>query len=227
MALGRRRRDQLLKRLDLRMTSEAFTPPAIMWPMIDREPDVSRILKQIKGDIFVDVGCNVGYFVHMLRRNFKRIIGFEADPEIAKEAQKHAPANATIYHLAISDRSGFVYMHRNPQNLASGASILPSLDRTGMRVPCGRLSDNIPDGVMVDLVKVDVEGAEWLVLEGAGPVMHRIKRWMIELHDLNREEELDGYLREKHGYKTCWLRSGTSLPHVLATRSESVQPSRA
>jgi FkbM family methyltransferase len=195
--------------------------------MIDREPDVSRVLKQIKGDIFVDVGCNVGYFVHMLRKNFRRIIGFEADPEIAKEAQKHAPPNAAVYHLAISDRSGFAYMHRNPQNLASGASILAGLDRTGMRVPCGRLSDNIPNGAVVDLVKVDVEGAEWLVLKGAEPVMHRIKRWMIELHDLNREEELDHYLRQQHGYKTYWLKDGTSLPHVFATRGESVQRSQA
>jgi FkbM family methyltransferase len=185
--------------------------------MVDWEPDVSRILGQIRGEIFIDVGCNVGYYVQLLQSNFTRIIGFEADPEIASEARKHAPSNATIHHLAVSDTKGFAYMHRNPQNLACGASIVAGYIYTGMKVPSGRLSDYIPKGCVVDLVKLDVEGAEWLVLKGAEPVMPQIKRWMIELHDLNREKELESYLRQR-GYKTHWLKGNTSLPHVLATR---------
>lgn len=219
VVLGRRRRDFLINRMGLRPTWRAFTPHALIRPMIEWEPDVSRVMRQIKGDMFVDVGCNVGYYLRLLQGNFKRIIAFEADPEIVKEAQKHAPPNAAIYHLAVSDTTGFAHMHRNPQNLACGASIVAGYSYTGMKVPCGPLSDYIPKGCVVDLVKLDVEGAEWLVLKGAEPAMHQIKRWMIELHDLTREKELDSYLRQ-HGYKTSWLRNDTSLPHVFAERSE-------
>jgi FkbM family methyltransferase len=208
-----------MKRLGIHLTWKAYTPHAIIRPMIDWEPDVSRVLKQIKGDMFIDVGCNVGYFVNLLKNNFRRIIAFEADPEIAKEAQKYAPPNATIHHLAVSDGDGFAYMHRNPQNLACGASIVAGYSYMGMKVPCGPLSKYIRKDRVVDLVKVDVEGAEWLVLGGAEPVMRQIKRWMIELHDLNREKELDSYLRQ-YGYKTSWIKDGTSLPHVFATREE-------
>jgi FkbM family methyltransferase len=219
VVLGRRRRDLLINRMGLRPTWKAYTFHAMLRPMIEWEPDVSRVLTQIEGDIFVDVGCNVGYYERLLQGNFKRIIAFEADPEIAKEAQKHAPPNTTIYHLAVSDRSGFACMHRNPQNLAGGASIVAGYNHTGMEVPSGRLSDYVPKDCVVDLVKVDVEGAEWLVLKGAEPVMPQIKRWMIELHDPTREKELDSYLRQ-YGYRTSWMKNDQSLPHVFATRSE-------
>jgi FkbM family methyltransferase len=219
LTLGRRRRDLLVKRLGIHLTWKAFTPHAILRPMIDWELDVSRVLRQIRGEMFVDVGCNVGYYVQLLQSNCTRIIGFEADPEIASEAQKHAPPNAIIHHLAVSDTKGFAYMHRNPRNLACGASIVAGYGYTGMKVPSGPLSDYIPKGCVVDLVKVDVEGAEWLVLKGADPVMPQIKRWMIELHDLSREKELDSYLRQ-YGYRTSWLKNAASLPHVFATRSE-------
>ena len=218
--LGRRRRDLVMKVLGLHMTLEAKAPPAIMWRLIDWEPDVSRLLKQVRGDVFIDVGCNVGYFVHLLKNNFRQIIGFEADPQIVREARKHAPPNARIYHLAISDRDGFTYLRRNPLYLQSGASIVPGEDPTALKVPCGRLSRYIPTDCVVDLVKVDVEGAEWLVLKGAEPVMHQVRRWMVELHDLNREKELDCYLREQHGYNTRWLKNRASLPHVFARRGD-------
>jgi FkbM family methyltransferase len=200
------------------MTLEPKAFPAIMWQFVDWEPNVSRLLKQVRGDVFIDVGCNVGYFVHLLKNNFRQIIGFEADPEIAREARKHAPPNATIYHLAISDRDGFTYVRRNPLYLHSGSSMVPGEDSAALKVPCGRLSGYIPRDCVVDLVKVDVEGAEWLVLKGAEPVMHQVRHWMVELHDLDREKELDCYLRERYGYNTQWLKNGASLPHVFARR---------
>jgi len=217
--LGRRRRDLLVKRLGISLTWKAYTPHALIRPMIDWEPDVSRVLKQVKGDMFIDIGCNAGYFIHLLQNNFRQIVGCEADPEIAKQAQSRAPPNARIHHIAISDRRGFAYMHRNPQNLACGASIVAGYSYLGMKVPSAPLSEYVPRSGVVDLVKVDVEGAEWLVLKGAEPVMEQIKRWMIELHDLNREKELDSYFRQ-HGYKTSWLKDCRSLPHVFATRGE-------
>lgn len=67
----------------------------------------------------------------------------------------------------------------------------------------------------VDLVKVDVEGAEWLVLEGAEAIMPRIRRWVIELHEPSRKAELEHRMRQ-HGYnKNSWLDSA----HLASQRS--------
>jgi tRNA(Phe) wybutosine-synthesizing methylase Tyw3 len=69
----------------------------------------------------------------------------------------------------------------------------------------------------VDLVKVDTESAEWQILRGAQKSLKKIKRWMIEIHDVTRMNEFDRLLKSC-GYQTKWvLDSGPSL-HVLASR---------
>ena len=57
---------------------------------------------------------------------------------------------------------------------------------------------------LVDLVKVDVEGAEWEVLEGADQAVPKIKRWLVELHDIQRRGELEQWFR-KHDYTIRWI----------------------
>jgi len=54
------------------------------------------------------------------------------------------------------------------------------------------------------LVKVDVEGAEWLVLEGAKGMMNRIRSWLIELHDPIRKREIERRMAQ-HGYQHIWI----------------------
>ena len=66
-----------------------------------------------------------------------------------------------------------------------------------------RLADVVPTEI-VDLVKVDVEGAEELVLRGAEPIMQNIRSWVIELHDRSRKAELVSYM-EKYGYESTWI----------------------
>jgi hypothetical protein len=53
-----------------------------------------------------------------------------------------------------------------------------------------------------DLVKIDVEGAEFLVLRGAKQALEsgRIRRLMVELHDLDRRSELEDLLTG-YGFK--------------------------
>jgi FkbM family methyltransferase len=201
-------------RFGLRLMLPFMSPHAII--MMGHEPDVSRILKKVKGKVFFDIGCNFGYYVQLLKDNFREIIGFEADPEIAEEARRYAPRNAMIRHLAVSDADGFTYLHRNPKNL-NGAYTVAGSGYGGIKVPSGRVADYIPKDSVVDLVKVDVEGAEWLVLKGAEPRMPQIKRWMIELHDLGRQKELESYL-QGYGYRTFWLKNNRSLPHLYAVR---------
>ena len=65
----------------------------------------------------------------------------------------------------------------------------------------------------VDLIKVDVEGAEWQVLDGTRKVMPRIKSWIIEIHDINRKQELEDRL-SLEGYVTKWL----DEKHIYAWR---------
>ena len=62
----------------------------------------------------------------------------------------------------------------------------------------------------VDLIKVDVEGAEWQVLRGAEPIIRKIKSWLVEIHfrnDLEMKEvtqKMEAWLIQR-GYKTQWI----------------------
>jgi len=66
---------------------------------------------------------------------------------------------------------------------------------------------------LADLVKVDVEGAEWEVLNGAKNVMSKIRSWLIELHDTTRKNELKDLLKSS-GYNVRWV----DRNHIFAWR---------
>jgi hypothetical protein len=69
--------------------------------------------------------------------------------------------------------------------------------------------DYIISNRTVDLCKIDVEGAEFLVLESAtnGLKEGRIIRIMVELHNRERKTELESFLR-RHEFELRWLDPG-------------------
>ncbi len=73
-------------------------------------------------------------------------------------------------------------------------------------------------------MKIDVEGAEFLVLNGAKNALEggRITNLMIELHDEGRKDEMESFLGSRH-YSTRWLDyvAGSAVSHVLATIDRS------
>lgn len=184
------------------------------------EPQVSRALRQIRGAVFIDVGASRGQYTFPLSKGFGHVYSLEPLTENSKflrrEVLRLHRSNITLLELAASNECGRVRLNLNPNNVYGGASILGASN--SYRFVEARTLSRLFGGMDIDLVKVDVEGAEWLVLKGAESMMPQIKRWMIELHDPSREKELDSYLRG-YGYVTCWLKNGRSLPHVFATRT--------
>ena len=65
----------------------------------------------------------------------------------------------------------------------------------------------------IDLIKVDVEGAEQLVLKRAETIGGRIKTWVIEIRDLGKKRDIVKYLCLR-GYKVMEL----DYNHILALR---------
>jgi FkbM family methyltransferase len=168
---------------------------------------VSKFVKGLRGELFVDIGANTGYYAKLLEDSFTRVMAVEADPEICEYLRQHCPQNCVVLCAAVADRIGYTELHRNPEDawgLYTGARIGADYYWKGMRVQTVPLSNILEGKSNVDLVKVDVEGAEWLVLRGAEPVMAKIRRWIIELHDLTRKAELVSYMRQ-YGYTCEWI----------------------
>lgn len=182
------------------------------------EPEVSSLLTTLHGQLFIDIGANVGYYSFLLHDNFDRIIAVEPHPNnvrlMRRVKEKYGYPKVNILLKAISNKDGesklYLGSHRGGHSLVKkptsncitiGATTLDFLLRTYRNV---------------DFVKVDVEGAEWKVLDGAGNVMNKIKSWMIELHDKTRRSELENLLKS-YDYKVKWV----DFNHIYAWRQGS------
>lgn len=183
-------------------------------------------LLKLKGDLFVDIGADKGQYCLLLRRNFRHILAFEPHPQnfqhLSRHVKFHGADNVVCIPAALCERDGFEELHIGRKS--GYHSLLQSYthftDR-GLRecitsnksISIRAYSLNsILKGQIADLVKVDVEGAEWRVLEGTENVIGQIRSWIIELHDLRRKDELEKWF-VKRSYRIRWL----DAKHIYAS----------
>ena len=148
------------------------------------EPHVAATLDRLlgPGDVFVDVGANVGY--HAFRASSRvgvdgRVIAVEANPEnarlIAHTIAINSLTNVELVLLALAARRGYVNFGTH---VGSNGGFLPDDEQTtdsgrGTIVPTIALDDLDLDRVSV--VKIDVEGAEGIVIDGARATIERLR----------------------------------------------------
>jgi FkbM family methyltransferase len=122
----------------------------------------------------LDVGSNIGF--HALE--FARWAGpsghvdaFEPAPEnyamLKRNVEASGLANVRALDLAVSNHSGEITLYLNPANRGDHRMAGTSAMRSAIRVPATTLDERYAAaGQRVDFVKIDVQGAEYLVLAG-------------------------------------------------------------
>jgi FkbM family methyltransferase len=150
------------------------------------------------GDLFVDVGANVGLYTVLAAETGARVIAVEPQREAIAQLEQNLAANgyaAEIRELALADRVGCATVSGPDPNMQ--ALVLTGADPVvgGQRVQLSTL-DALVGNHTVAGVKVDVEGAERLVLEGAGRALADRRLRLIQLEWNNRSEALLGETRE-------------------------------
>jgi FkbM family methyltransferase len=163
------------------------------------EPQETSLLCRIlsPGMTFVDVGANWGYFSLLaagLVESAGRVIALEPNPRMFARLEtnitRNGMTNVVLRQLAASDRVGTMTLAEYDEEGENfGISRLVEVShptRDFFQVescPLDALLDSI--GIAcVDLVKIDVEGAEDLALAGmkTGLERHRYRRLLLELH---------------------------------------------
>ena len=129
------------------------------------------------GGVYVDVGANIGGLVVPAARHVGpegRVIAIEASPRIAQYLTKNVAlnglANVTVCRVAADAESrGDVPFYDAARDHFGMGSLTPSFGGTETSVTSMRLDDLLESlGVArVDVLKIDVEGFEGRVLEGA------------------------------------------------------------
>jgi FkbM family methyltransferase len=143
------------------------------------------------GHIFFDAGAHTGLFALLASRCIGasgNIVAFEPHPVNAKQLRVHLAMNSIlncrVVQAAVSDTVGSSHIHD------MGQSTMFQLDDVGsvasgkrVRVPTTTLDAEAAKHGFPDVVKVDVEGAELLVLQGANRVLSEKKPILfIEVH---------------------------------------------
>lgn len=125
------------------------------------------------GSTVVDVGANVGTFTLPLARLVGvggHVLALEPSPRVASLLQRTVALNGlsgavTVETCAAGDKDGVAQFSLSPQTTHS--SLIPPDDADeAIEVPLRRLDDLVAPGRRVDLIKVDVEGAELQVWRG-------------------------------------------------------------
>jgi FkbM family methyltransferase len=178
------------------------------------EPEVRHRLERFKGGLFVDIGANQGLYCIPLSKNFLQVYAFEPNPNVipllTKELQQKRVRNVKVFPMALGDIIGrtTLYLDRHTGFGASLDTILPVYDYKPQVIPPGGRPQTYvgKNGVEVevstydaivrepaDLVKIDVEGAEFLVVNGMRHSLENgmVKRVLVELHDRDRSQDLE------------------------------------
>jgi FkbM family methyltransferase len=169
----------------------------------------SPVLKKLmslvnENSIFIDVGAHIGKHSLLLARRAKLVVAIEPDP-ISFGALKRAIMinklrKIVALNVAVSDTDGqcFFYMHRS--SVASSIKVSQGSFKT-IFVKCMTL-DSIAKTLKlgVDVIKIDVEGAEVEVIKGAKNLLTQHKpKLIMEVWEDNFNNVID--LLEGLGYK--------------------------
>lgn len=173
----------------LRMNLTLASQSQIYVGLFERE--VYAPLKRLSEDLntAIDIGAACGeYTLYFLARtSAKRIFAFEPSVAGRTKLMQNLSLNALAHDSRLEISARFVAAADNEEN-CSLDSLLPM-----MALPC--------------LIKMDIDGGEVTVLEGAKEVMQLPKvRWLIETHSASLESGCISLL-EKNGYDTRIIRN--------------------
>jgi FkbM family methyltransferase len=142
-----------------------------------------------KDSIVLDLGANLGRFSHaIVDRYHCRCHALEANPELCRAIRP--TGGLSVHHCAIASESGICRLKLNTNCESSTILDISRPGDTGhIDVRAVRLEEFARQQNLVkyiDLIKIDIEGAEIQVLESTSDAFFkRVGQISIEFHDFN------------------------------------------
>ena len=163
--------------------------------VLEDERKILRDLRRMKGDLFIDVGSFVGEYAINLSDNFKEVWAIEPASDsrgiLESNIKKLGIKNIKVMGIGVSKFKGssMLYRHESVKGM-TGFSKMPEREDSLALFPIklGKVSldtlNNLVGNRQVDLIKVDTEGHESYVIEGANKIFPQVKAWLFEVHSV-------------------------------------------
>jgi FkbM family methyltransferase len=176
--------------------------------------------QEVMNTTAIDVGANIGFFSYVLSKHFKQVFAFEANDMLTDTLSAYNSGNITVCHQALSSTAGDATLYipvRDSMPLVGWASLKPG--------NCPGVDEHIQRPIQivtldslavtdVGFMKIDVEGHEFEVLEGAYDTISRYRPTiLIEVKDdnLNRVREFFTKINYRMTKLEDWIHE-TSTP---------------
>lgn len=211
------------------------------------EPVITRYLLDHlgEGDIFIDIGANVGYYTLLAARRVGhsgKVFAIEAASGTYAQLQQNLTlnrvTNVTSFHVAVSDVAGHAEIWLSKEGELAGATTLPHVAARRRAMEVAELVETRPLQQIIDeqsicnarFIKIDVEGAEWAVVKSLGELLRRVSsrtEFLIEVNPAlvglagGTVEELLGYFAAA-GFEPFWIANRYD-PRFLARKVRKVK----
>jgi len=175
------------------------------------EPAIQAALVRLvgRGDVVYDVGAHAGFFAVLAQRaagEAGRIVAFEANPDVAERLRTNLALNggapARVVARPVAAKSGPVVFVAGPtpqaDSLRPPVVLAGNPRRPSLELDAVTLDEMLEAGERSpDLIKIDVEGAELAVLQGARKAITSVRPQIVcELHAWAAPAETLAYAAE-------------------------------
>lgn len=148
---------------------------ALLWKFSSLESFETQVLhKTIRpGMTVVDIGANIGYYTLLMGKMvgpYGVVHAFEPEPNnfrlLTKNIAVNKMQNIIPIQKAVADRTGSVDLYFCREHRGDHRIFKCNDDRPSIRIMQTSLDDYFNENSRLDLIKMDVQGAEHLVIEG-------------------------------------------------------------
>ena len=205
-----------------------LAPASLFHPMTARlhlraEPEMRRVINSCdpRGRA-LDIGAWYGPWTYWLSKRMDFVDSFEPNAKVAAALRAGADENVTVHELALSDAVGEADLRLLTSGTGSEgtATIVPGVEGvSSMRVPTARVDDF--EFTDVRFIKIDVEGHEQAVLDGALQTIKEQKPVVfVELEERMADIERTIEFFAGIGYEGRFMMGGTWTPTSVLDLAE-------
>ncbi|MDO8486308.1 MAG: FkbM family methyltransferase [Candidatus Staskawiczbacteria bacterium] len=199
--------------------------------------ETALIIKNLKeGDTFLDIGAGIGYYTVLTSKivgDKGKVIAFDPDPQyfqfIQKNLKENGCNNVILFQKAVLNRTGktkfYLYDKIGRNRVEEVNHLLSDFKvRDSIEVETVRIDDLLNE--KIDFIKIDIEGSQYLALEGMKNLISRNPQVKIitEFPDYKKLEFLN--LLNEMGFRIYEINTSSKQLEPIASADKFIKEAK-